>query len=71
MFDEINCGMVIIEKQLYHKENPPINKATHKTQVKVDIVIDSLDKIDEVEMVFTAKFSVRMQWYVLKFILKS
>ena len=64
MFDEIKCEMVIIEKQLYHKETPPINKATHKAQIKVDILVDSLDKIDEDEMVFTTKFSVRMKWYV-------
>ena len=63
-FDEINCEMVTIDKDLYHREQPPLNKETLHTSVNVDFEIISIDDFDEIQMAFTLKFKVELKWFV-------
>jgi hypothetical protein len=61
-FDEINCNMVIIDKQLYRKEFPPIQRDDSKTEVKVNATIFSVGSFNEIEMTFKMKFSIGLLW---------
>jgi hypothetical protein len=60
--DERHCGMVIMDEDIYKKEYPPITKKTLHTDVKVEITMFSVDNFNEIEMTFTAKFSVHLHW---------
>ncbi len=60
--DERHCEMVIIPADIYKKEYPPTKKETPHTDVKVEITMFSVDNFNEIEMTFTAKFSVELHW---------
>jgi hypothetical protein len=60
--DERHCAMVFMDEHIYKKEYPPITKETLHTNVKVDISLFSVDNFNEIEMTFTAKFSVELHW---------
>jgi hypothetical protein len=61
-FDETNCNMVIIDKQLYRKEFPPIQRDGSKTRLKVNTTIYSVGSFNEIEMTFKMKFSIGLLW---------
>jgi hypothetical protein len=61
-FDEINCNIVTIDKQLYQKEFPPIQKDDTKTEIKVNATVFSLGGFNEIEMTFKMKFSIGLKW---------
>ena len=67
-FDEKKCEMVIIDGNIYQKEQPPLNKEAHQTSVLVDVTVASVDNFDEIKMTFTAKFTVKLEWYFVAFI---
>ncbi len=56
--------MVIIDKDLYRKEFPPLMKESHKTNVLIDFKLVSIDNFDETEMTFSIKFKVELKWFV-------
>jgi hypothetical protein len=61
-FDEKNCNMIIIDKQLYQKEIPPLSKAEEKVKVLVNVSIIAIESFNEIEMVFKTKFSMNLKW---------
>jgi hypothetical protein len=63
-FDETNCQTVIINKQLYNKEFPPMNKDDIETEIIVNISISSIDDFNEIDMTFRIKFRLSIQWKV-------
>ena len=54
--------MVEIPDDLYRKEYPPIEKDKIVTNVSVNISISNIDKLDEMEMTFSVKIHVALQW---------
>lgn len=60
-FDEINCTLVIVNKQLYRKESPPLGDDT-VVNVQASITLLSIGNIDELKQTFTAKFIALIQW---------
>ena len=63
-FDELNCAVVIIDKDLYQKNRPPGIKETLQTNVDIAFEIVSIDYFDEIEMTFSIKFKVELKWFV-------
>jgi hypothetical protein len=63
-FDEMNCEVVIIDRDLYQKNRPPGIKETLQTYVDNDFEIFSIDYFDEIEMTFSIKFKVELKWFV-------
>jgi hypothetical protein len=61
MFDEINCEMIEIKKDIYKKQNPPLEKISNKTNVMVNISLHSLDFNEKSEK-FKAKIGINLQW---------
>ncbi len=61
-FDEMNCAVVIVDKDLYQKERPPGIKETLQTNVSIDFEIISIDYFDEIEMMFSTKFKLELIW---------
>ncbi len=61
-FDEINCEIVQIDKKLYYKENPPLNRDGHRTNVTINITVISVGTFNEIEMTFKAKFDIFLEW---------
>jgi hypothetical protein len=57
--------MIEMEKDLYKKEDPPLDQQSHKTNVTVDVKLISLD-FDEKAQEMKAKIWIRLQWYVNK-----
>ncbi len=66
-FDEINCEIVQIDNKLYYKENPPLRRDNHRTNVTVNVTVISIGTFNEIEMTFKAKFNIYLEWYFLKF----
>jgi len=60
--DELNCEMVVIDKKLYHKGIPPLRTDDQLTNVTVNMTVLSLSNINEIEMTFTAKFYIHLDW---------
>jgi hypothetical protein len=61
-FDEMNCAVVIIDRDLYQKNRPPGINETLQTNVDIDFEIISIDYFDEIEMMFSIKFKVELKW---------
>ncbi len=61
-FDETNCNMILIDKQLYYKETPPLSEDDAKTKVLVNVSIFAIDDPNEIDMKFRIKFSLSLQW---------
>ena len=68
-FDETNCEMISIDKQLYYKEIPPLNEDKIKTNISVKVSIHAIEGINEIEMKFRIKFSLSLKWYVTFYLL--
>jgi hypothetical protein len=63
-FDEMNCAVVIIDRDLYQKNRPPGITETLQTNVDIGFEIISIDYFDEIEMKFSIKFKVELKWCV-------
>ena len=46
----------------YKKKIPPKMSKSRKLQVEVGITIESLSKIDELNMIFTARVTLEIRW---------
>jgi hypothetical protein len=60
--DEKFCDMVEIPDALYRKEYPPIEKDNITTNVGVNVSISNIDQLDEIEMKFSVKILIVLQW---------
>ncbi len=61
-FDETNCNMIIIDKQLYYKETPPISQYDKKVDILVSVAIFAIEGFNEIDMKFSIKFFLRLKW---------
>ena len=60
--DEDNCDLLIIDREVYNKDYPP--KPHQKAvEVKVYFTIDAINNIKEIDMTFSAKFTITLEWY--------
>ena len=62
--DERFCEMVVIDKDVYRKESPPVPKNETRTNVTVEIVVTGIGTIDEIQMTVEFMFALRMTWYL-------
>ena len=60
--DEFYCKTVRLDQREYKKHIPPFTK-DEKASVQVGFRIESIGKIDEVEMTFDCKFLLNLKWY--------
>ena len=61
-FDETNCKTVVINKQLYNKEFPPLKEDESKTEIMINISISSIEGFNEIDMAFRIKFELCIMW---------
>ncbi len=61
-FDEKNCNMVVIDKDIYRKEFPPFQGHGNKTTVSINVTINALGSIQETGMTFIANFLIELEW---------
>ena len=54
--------MVIIDKNVYNKESPPIPVHQDRAEVHVNFNIDSIGSIDEMEMTVEVTFKLILSW---------
>ncbi len=54
--------MVEIPDNMYRKEYPPIEKNKAMTNISVNISIAYIDQLDEIEMTFSVKIRLTLQW---------
>ena len=59
--DEKDCETLVINESSYRKRLPPISLAG-KTPITVSVIVDSVTKIDELEMTFKARLKIYLQW---------
>ena len=60
--DEIKCNKVMINQDLYHEGQPPIQLDRSKTNVTVNLTIYSFGRFDETEMTFAVQFIIKIKW---------
>ncbi len=61
-FDETHCKTVVIDKQLYNKEFPPLKEDESKTEIIISVSISSIEGFNEIEMTFRIKFELCLMW---------
>ena len=61
-FDETNCKIVVVNKQLYNKEFPSMNKDGSKTEIRINVTILSIEGFNEIDMTFKIRFELAIQW---------
>ena len=61
--DEDECNLVAIQEPSYDKAYPPRKKKGHPIDVKVTINLDAIQKIEALEMTFTSKLTLWLEWY--------
>jgi hypothetical protein len=61
-FDELNCSMLLMDQNLYRKEYPPLQMNRKGTIIKISVLIISLGNFEEIDMRFTIKFLVLLEW---------
>ena len=54
--------MVIMDHNLYRKEHPPLQTDGKGTIIKISFSILSIASFDEIEMTFTVKFLILLEW---------
>ena len=59
--DENDCETLVIQESSYRKGLPPIS-LSGKTSIAVSVTVDSVTKIDELEMTFKARLQIYLQW---------
>ena len=60
--DEDFCDLLLVEKGLYNKDYPPVTDGK-PVEVKVYFIIDAIQNIKEIDMDFSAKFTISLEWY--------
>ena len=60
--DENNCHRIGYQGKTYKKKIPPKVDEAEKLKVQVNITIESLSKINELDMIFTARVLLQIQW---------
>lgn len=64
-FDETECHLVIIQNNLYRKENPPLREDRKELFVSLNVSILAISNLHEIEMTFALKFLIQIKWYFL------
>ena len=59
--DENDCETLVINESSYRKRLPPIS-LSEKTSITVSVIVDSVTKVDELEMTFKARLKIYLQW---------
>ena len=59
--DEDECYLITIDKDLYNKKYPPIDYK--KLDVKVHVMIRSIQQLNELDMTFNSKITLSLEWY--------
>jgi hypothetical protein len=54
--------MVVVDKDIYRKEFPPFQGRGNKTEVSINITINSLGSIQETAMTMVANFFIQLEW---------
>ena len=60
--DEDHCDVIMIDEGVYNKEFPPRNHGK-PVDVKVYFIIDAIQNIKEIDMTFSAKFTISLEWF--------
>ncbi len=61
-FDELNCSMLLMDQNLYRKEYPPLQMNRKGTIIKISFSILSFGNFEEIDMKFTVKFLILLEW---------
>ena len=56
--------MIQFDKEFYQKEYPP-HGGGGVTVVSVNVTLFSLGSFEEIQMTFSAKFLLQLQWFVV------
>ena len=59
--DEENCDYFKVDTHHYNKEYPPIKKQ-QKIEVKINVIIEQIEKIKDLDASFEAKFTILLEW---------
>ena len=62
-YDETHCELVLINQDLYRKEDPPYPANEHEMNVQVNFEIISIGSFEELKMTFSMKFLIELEWY--------
>jgi hypothetical protein len=54
--------MVVVDKDIYRKEFPPFQGRGNKTEVSINMTINSLGSIQETAMTMVANFFIQLEW---------
>ncbi len=61
-YDETNCEMVLIKKDLYRKEDAPYPANGNEMNVTINFEIISIGSFEELKMTFSMKFLIQIEW---------
>ncbi len=61
-FDEKNCDLFVADNENYRKELEPRQRKDQRTNIWINIRIFSLSSIDEINMMFSVKFLIELEW---------
>ena len=56
--------MILIDKQLYYKETPPLSTYNKKVDILVSVAIFAIEGFNEIDMKYRIKFSLSLKWYI-------
>ena len=59
--DEDNCKPLEIDEKNYRKTFPPFTRS-HKTELKLDLKISAISKIDELANTFKGDLDIELKW---------
>ena len=61
--DEKDCNILIVDKNSYRKEYPPITRRGLKLNVQVSVSILSMGEFKDISMSYRAKFELTSKWF--------
>ena len=59
--------MIVIDKQLYYKETPPLMNYDNKVKILISVSIFAVEGFYEIDMKYRIAFSLSLKWYVIFF----
>ena len=59
--DENDCHLIAIDKSVYNKKYPP--RDYKELDVNVQVTIGSIYQLNEMDMTFSSKISLSLEWY--------
>ena len=59
--DENDCNLITIDKHVYNKKYPP--RDYKELDVNVQVTIGSIYQLNEMDMTFSSKISLSLEWY--------